>query len=162
MIAVRIGPDLRSAVVGAPSYFSGRPKLKAPQDLTEHNWINLRLPTHGGLYAWKFEKCARELRVRVEGQLVTNGSSMLLDAALAGFGLAYLPEAVVQPFLLEGRLIRVLPSGVRPIRVTISTTRTGANPRRPSPSWSRRFATQRVGADPSNGLGDVSIYKCNY
>src|SRR5205814_8869190 len=70
MIAVRIGPDIRLAVVGAPSYFEGRPEPQAPQDLVGHNCINLRLPTHGGLYAWEFEKDGRELRVHVEGQLV--------------------------------------------------------------------------------------------
>ncbi len=108
MIAVRIGPDLRSAVVGSPAYFAGRPRPKLPQDLTGHNCINLRLPTHGGLYAWEFQKGARELRVRVEGQMVSNGSAMMLDAALAGFGLAYLPEDVVASHLAEGRLVRVL------------------------------------------------------
>ncbi len=108
MIAVRIGPDLRSAVVGAPSYFAARPRPKAPQDLTAHNCINLRLPTHGGLYTWEFGKGARELRVRVEGQLVSNSSAAMLDAALAGYGLAYLPEQTVQDHLAAGRLVRVL------------------------------------------------------
>jgi DNA-binding transcriptional LysR family regulator len=108
MIAVRIGPDLRSAVVGAPSYFARRTKPRAPQELTAHNCINLRLPTHGGLYVWEFEKGKREVRVRVEGQLVCNGSAVMLDAALAGFGLAYLPEDVVQGYVAEGSLIRVL------------------------------------------------------
>jgi DNA-binding transcriptional LysR family regulator len=108
MIAVRIGPDMRSAVVGAPSYFAARKKPKAPQDLTGHSCINLRLPTHGGLYAWEFEKAGRAIRVRVEGQLVFNGTAPMLDAALAGFGLAYLPEDDVLGHLAEGRLIRVL------------------------------------------------------
>jgi DNA-binding transcriptional LysR family regulator len=108
MIAVRIGSDLRSAVVGAPSYFTHRTKPKAPQELTSHNCINLRLPTHGGLYVWEFEKGKREVRVRVEGQFICNGSAMMLDAALAGFGLAYLPEDIVQRHIAEGRLIRVL------------------------------------------------------
>jgi DNA-binding transcriptional LysR family regulator len=108
MIAVRIGPDMRTAVVGAPSYFATRPRPKTPQDLTDHNCINLRLPTHGGLYAWEFEKGKRELRVRVEGQLVFNGTGPMLDAALAGAGLAYVPEDTVRPYLAEGRLIRVL------------------------------------------------------
>jgi DNA-binding transcriptional LysR family regulator len=108
MIAVGVGPDLRSAVVGAPSYFARRPKPKAPPDLTAHNCINLRLPTHGGLYAWEFERGTRALRVRVEGQLVSNGSATMLDAALAGLGLAYLPEQAVQEHLAAGRLIRVL------------------------------------------------------
>jgi DNA-binding transcriptional LysR family regulator len=108
MIAVRIGPDMRSAVVGAPSYFAKRPKPKTPQDLTTHSCINLRLPTHGGLYAWEFEKGKRDLRVRVDGQLVFNGTAPMLDAALAGAGLAYVPEDVVQAHLADGRLIRVL------------------------------------------------------
>ncbi len=108
MIAVRIGPDVRMAVVGAPSYFRKRGEPKTPQDLTEHTCINLRLPTHGGLYAWEFEKGARELRVRVEGQLVFNGTSQILDAALAGFGLAYVPEDLARPHLAKGRLKRLL------------------------------------------------------
>jgi DNA-binding transcriptional LysR family regulator len=108
MIAVRIGPDMSSAVVGAPSYFAKRPKPRTPQDLTTHTCINLRLPTHGGLYAWEFEKGGRALRARVEGQLVFNESGPMLDAALAGFGLAYLPEDSVQAHLAEGRLIRAL------------------------------------------------------
>jgi DNA-binding transcriptional LysR family regulator len=108
MVAVRIGPDMRSAVVGAPSYFAGRTPPKVPQDLTSHACINLRLPTRGGLYAWEFERGGRELRVRVEGQLVFNGTTPMLDAALAGFGLAYVPEDSVQAYLAEGRLIRVL------------------------------------------------------
>ena len=108
MIAVRIGPDMRSAVVGAPSYFAGRTRPSTPQDLTTHVCINLRLPTHGGLYAWEFEKGGREIRVRVEGQLVFNGTAPMLDAALSGFGLAYVPEDTVQAYLTNGRLIRVL------------------------------------------------------
>ena len=108
MVAVRIGPDLRSAVVGAPSYFAQRPKPRTPQDLTAHACINLRLPTHGGLYAWEFEKAGREVRVRVAGQLVLNGTGPMLDAALAGFGLAYLPEDDVRPYLADGRLVQAL------------------------------------------------------
>jgi DNA-binding transcriptional LysR family regulator len=108
MIAVRIGPDMRSAVVGAPSYFARHKMPKTPQELTSHGCVNLRLPTHGGLYAWEFEKGGRELRVRVEGQLVFNASGPMLDAALAGFGLAYLPEEYVRPYVADGRLVRVL------------------------------------------------------
>jgi DNA-binding transcriptional LysR family regulator len=108
MIAVRIGPDFRMAVVGAPSYFARRPRPKKPQDLTAHDCINLRLPTYGGLYAWEFEKRSRELKVRVEGQLVFNNIALRLNAALAGFGLAYLPEDLVQTHLANGLLIRVL------------------------------------------------------
>jgi DNA-binding transcriptional LysR family regulator len=108
MIAVRIGPDMRMAVVSAPSYFQSRPPPKKPQDLTEHNCINLRMPTYGGLYAWEFEKGRRELRVRVDGQLVFNTLRQRLDAALAGLGLAYMPEDVAQPHIARGALVRVL------------------------------------------------------
>jgi DNA-binding transcriptional LysR family regulator len=108
MIAVRIGPDMRMAVVAAPSYFAKRSPPKTPQDLIGQNCINLRLATHGGLYAWEFEKAGRELKVRVEGQLVFNGSYQMLNAALAGFGLAYVPEDLAQPHLAKGRLKRVL------------------------------------------------------
>src|SRR5260370_41344356 len=108
MIAVRIGPDMRMAVVGAPSYFEKWPRPKKPQELTAHNRINLRLPTYGGLYVWEFEKRGRELNARVEGQLVFNNLALRLDAALAGLGLAYLPEDQVETPLRDGRLIRVL------------------------------------------------------
>ena len=108
MIAVRIGPDARMAVVGAPSYFKGRAEPKKPQDLIGHNCINLRLPTHGGLYAWEFEKGNRELKVRVEGQFTFNSTGPMLNAAVAGLGLAYVPEGLVQPHIAKGRLTRVL------------------------------------------------------
>lgn len=108
MIAVRIGPDLRMAVVGSPKYFDSRAKPKVPQDLTQHSCINLRLPTHGGVYVWEFEKHGRELNVRVDGQLVFNNFALRLDAALQGIGLAYLVEDMVQPHLRDGKLVRVL------------------------------------------------------
>jgi DNA-binding transcriptional LysR family regulator len=108
MIAVRIGPDMRMAAVAAPSYFKIRPEPKNPQDLTHHNCINLRLPTHGGQYAWEFEKGNRELRVRVDGQLTFNGTPQILSAALSGFGLAYVPEDLAQPYFARKRLTRVL------------------------------------------------------
>jgi DNA-binding transcriptional LysR family regulator len=108
MIAVRIGPDMRMAVVGAPSYFKARPEPKKPQDLLGHNCIALRLPTHGALYAWEFEKGGRELKVRVEGQFTCNTTAQMLNAALAGLGLAYVPEGLAQPHLAGGRLKRVL------------------------------------------------------
>ena len=108
MIAVRIGPDMRMAVVGAPAYFKAHPEPKRPQDLVEHNCINLRLPTHGGVYAWEFEKGNRELRARVEGQLTLNGTAQLLNAALAGCGLAYVPEGFAAGHVAKGRLKRVL------------------------------------------------------
>ena len=108
MIAVRIGPDLRMAVVGTPSYLKTHAEPKKPQDLLEHNCINLRLPTHGSVYAWEFEKGGRELRVRVEGQLTFNGTAQLLNGALAGCGLAYVPEGLVEAHVAKGRLKRVL------------------------------------------------------
>lgn len=108
MIAVRIGPDLRFAVVGAKAYFAKRSIPKTPQDLLGHNCINLRLPTYGGLYAWEFQKDGREIKVRVEGQLVFNSVFQILDAVLAGLGLAYVPEDLAQPYLAKGRLKRVL------------------------------------------------------
>jgi DNA-binding transcriptional LysR family regulator len=108
MIAVRIAPDMRMAVVGAPSYFRNRPEPKRPQDLMAHNCIKLRLPTHGGVYAWEFEKGGRELRVRIEGQLTFNTTAQMLNAALAGLGLAYVPEGAVEAHIARGRLKRVL------------------------------------------------------
>jgi DNA-binding transcriptional LysR family regulator len=108
MIAVRIGPDMRMAVVGAPSYLATRQEPKTPQDLTHHTCINLRLPTLGGLYAWEFEKDGRELNVRVDGQLVFNDVPMIVQAAMAGFGLACVPEGHAVTHIQDGRLARVL------------------------------------------------------
>ena len=108
MIAVRIGPDFRFAVVGLQSYFAKRSPPRRPQDLVGHTCINLRLPTHDNLYAWDFEKSGRELKVRVDGQLVFDNAFQMLDAALAGFGLAYVPEDLAQPHLATSRLKRVL------------------------------------------------------
>jgi len=108
MVAVRIGPNLRMAVVGAPSYFAAHPEPKSPRELVSHRCINFRQPTAGGLYAWEFEKRGRELRVRVEGQLTFNCMLPMLNAARAGFGLAYLMDDLVQADVAEGRLTRVL------------------------------------------------------
>jgi DNA-binding transcriptional LysR family regulator len=108
MIAVRIGPDFRMAVVGSPSYFAKRPAPKKPQDLTAHDCINIRLPTYGGIYPWEFEKRGRPLKVRVEGQLDFNNNPMRLKAARSGLGLAYMPEDQVMADIAQGRLIRVL------------------------------------------------------
>jgi DNA-binding transcriptional LysR family regulator len=114
MIAVRIGPDMQMAVVGSPTYFKSRPEPQKPQDLIGHSCINLRLPTHGSLYAWEFERGNREVRVRVEGQLTCNGTAQLLNGALAGLGLAYVPEGMVQGHLAKGRLRRVLAEWCQP------------------------------------------------
>ncbi|WP_294534248.1 LysR family transcriptional regulator [uncultured Rhodoblastus sp.] len=108
MVAVRIGPDLRMAVVGTPDYFSDHGKPETPQDLAGHSCLNLHLATLGGLYAWEFEKDGRELRVRVDGPLTFNNARMIVDACLDGFGLCSLPEDIMAEYLADGRLIRVL------------------------------------------------------
>ncbi len=108
MVAARIGPDLRMAVVGSPAYFKKHSKPKTPQELAEHRCINLRLPTLGGLYAWEFERNGRELNVRVDGQLTFNNVPMILTAATAGFGLACVLEDHAQAHLRDKRLVRVL------------------------------------------------------
>ena len=108
MIAVRIGPQLRMVAVGSPSYFARKPPPRTPQDLAEHQCLNLRLPTSGGLYAWEFGKDGRELRVRVEGPLVFNSGRMLLKAAIDGFGIAYVMNDYVDQAIADGRLISVL------------------------------------------------------
>jgi len=115
MIALRIGPDFRMAVVGSPSYFEQRQPPRVPQDLGSHTCIGLRLPTSGGLYIWPFAKAGRELNVRAEGQLVFNTISMALNMAQAGLGLAYLPEDVVRPGIADGRLVQVLQDWCPPI-----------------------------------------------
>lgn len=108
MIAVPIGPAMRMAVVAAPAYFARRPRPRTPDDLTDHDCINLRLPTHGGFYAWEFEKDGRELKVRVEGQLAFTGSKQAIAAALAGLGLTSTLEGLVAEHVAAGRLVRVL------------------------------------------------------
>jgi DNA-binding transcriptional LysR family regulator len=108
MIAVRIAPDMRFIAAATPSYFTKNPIPKKPQDLVSHTCINMRLPTYGGLYAWEFEKHGRELKVRVEGQLILNTTSQILTAALAGFGIAFLPEDLMAPHIAKRRLKPVL------------------------------------------------------
>lgn len=114
MIAVRIGPDMRIAVVGAPGYFATRPKPRTPHDLAEHNCINLRLPTHGGCLPWDFEKNGQTIKLRVSGQWVFNSSSPIARAALAGHGLAFVPEEMVLEHIAAGRLVRVLDDWCKP------------------------------------------------
>lgn len=108
MISARIGPDFRFSVVGAKSYFADHPVPEKPQDLTQHDCINYRFPTSGALYAWEFEENGREIKVHVDGQLVFNNIFHVLDAALAGRGLAYVPEEIGLPHIAKGRLQRVL------------------------------------------------------
>ncbi|OBZ92058.1 LysR family transcriptional regulator [Pararhizobium polonicum] len=114
MIAVPIGPDMRMIVVGAPRYLETHGIPQTPQELTGHNCINLRLPTYGGLYAWEFEHHGRELNVRVEGQLMFNSLGMIITAALAGHGLAYVPENRVRGQLEENRLALLLDDYCQP------------------------------------------------
>ncbi|ORM71778.1 LysR family transcriptional regulator [Pantoea rwandensis] len=108
MVAVRIGPDFRMVVIGSPEYFNAHPAPLEPHDLQNHKCINMRLPTNGGVYVWEFEKDDKEIRVRVEGQLTFNHLNERLEAALAGFGLACVPEDMVQDALNKGKLISVL------------------------------------------------------
>lgn len=108
MIAVRIGPDMRMAVVGAPSYFAANPAPETPHELQNHRCINMRLPTAGGLYHWEFEKDGPPLQVKVDGQLTFNHLSERIDAAEAGFELSFVPEDMIQPQLKSGELIEVL------------------------------------------------------
>jgi DNA-binding transcriptional LysR family regulator len=108
MIAVRIGPDARLAIVGSPAYLEKHPEPKQPKDLLHHNCITLRLPTRGGLYAWELKKGSREIQVRVDGQLTFNGVYQMLNAAIDGAGLAFVPEDLAQPHVTGGRLQWVL------------------------------------------------------
>ncbi|MGK6318641.1 LysR family transcriptional regulator [Sphingomonas sp. DT-204] len=108
MIAVPISPPMRMLAVATPGYFANRPRPRTPQELTAHRCINIRLPTYGGLYAWEFERGGRALRVRVDGQLTFNSIFQVQDAALDGFGIAYLMETTVRPHLDSGALESVL------------------------------------------------------
>ena len=108
MIAVRISADLRWLVVGSPAYFKRHPVPKAPQDLTHHNCINMRMSTHGGVYIWDFAKDGKELKVRVDGQLVFNNLALRVQSALDGLGVAFVPEDQVKTHIEKGRLIAVL------------------------------------------------------
>jgi DNA-binding transcriptional LysR family regulator len=108
MIAIRIAPALRMSVVGSPDYMAGRQQPMSPRDLTEHRCINLRLPTFGGLYAWDFQREGQELSVRVTGQTVFNNTFLMLQAALDGLGLAYIPFDLAEPHIKAKKLVPVL------------------------------------------------------
>lgn len=108
MISARISPDIRFAVVGAKSYFKNNPEPSHPQDLVGHSCINERLPSYGGFWAWEFEKNGHEIKIRVDGQVAFNNSYDVLEAAINGFGLAYMPEDIALPHIAKGRLKRVL------------------------------------------------------
>ena len=108
MIAVRIGPDWRLVAVASPDYVNMRGRPAAPQDLVNHVCINLRQTTVGGLYAWEFAKDGRELRVRVDGQLTFNSTLPMVEAALSGYGIAYVPETIVSSLVVKRRLTTLL------------------------------------------------------
>jgi DNA-binding transcriptional LysR family regulator len=108
MIAIPIGPDLRMAAVASPSYFARNPVPKTPRDLVNHRCINIRFPTHGGLYVWDFERRGRKLNIRVDAQLIFNTTTHIIDATIGGLGIAYLPESEFSPYIEEGRLVRML------------------------------------------------------
>ncbi|WP_086871327.1 LysR family transcriptional regulator [Kosakonia pseudosacchari] len=114
MVAVRIGPDWRMVVVGEPGYFSRHGKPQTPHDLQQHNCINMRLPTLGGLYAWEFSKDGQPMRVRVEGQLTFNNLASRIEAATSGMGLALVPEDCVAQAVSEGKLETVLDDWCEP------------------------------------------------
>ncbi len=108
MIAVPIGPKLRMAAVASPDYFARHPAPTTPHELTQHQCINQRMVKSGGLYVWDFDQDGGDLNVRVSGQLTFNTSEHIVDAALAGFGIAFLPEEEFGTHIAEGRLIRIL------------------------------------------------------
>lgn len=108
MVAVPIGPPLRMAVVASQAYFAAHAIPRAPRDLMDHRCINQRMQTSGGLYVWDFERRGKQVNVRVDGQLIFNTSTHIVQGAVAGLGIAYLPEEEFEPYLQEGRLVRVL------------------------------------------------------
>ncbi|RZT29059.1 LysR family transcriptional regulator [Cupriavidus agavae] len=108
MTSVRIGPDMRVTIVASPAYLANHAPPLKPQDLAQHECINLRLMSHGDLYAWELQKGRHQVKARVDGQLVFNGTKQILDAVLAGFGLAYVPEDMARPFITKGHLRQVL------------------------------------------------------
>lgn len=115
MIAVRIGPDLRGAVVGSPAYFEHHPIPQTPQDLIGHNCVNLRLATRGDLYAWEFEKDGRTVRIRVDGQMIFNTVRPMVEVAAEGLGLALVPKESVEPLVADGKLVQVLEDWCQPV-----------------------------------------------
>jgi DNA-binding transcriptional LysR family regulator len=113
MIAVRVSPDHRPAIVASPDYFRTRPKPKQPRDLLDHKCINFR---HGvdELYRWEFEKGRKELSVGVNGPLIADDAELVIQGALQGLGLAYVAEHDAAPYLADGKLLRVLQDWCQP------------------------------------------------
>ncbi|MEH2251236.1 LysR family transcriptional regulator [Nostoc sp.] len=108
MVAVQVGSEIRTVVVGSPAYFADHPTPTTPQDLARHCCINYRFTTSGGLYPWAFQEEGRTFQVRVDGSLVFNDGDLILAAVLAGHGIAYLFEDQVVEHVAQGRLIQVL------------------------------------------------------
>jgi DNA-binding transcriptional LysR family regulator len=143
MIAVPIGPQLRMAVAASPAYFVNHPIPKNPRDLVKHNCINQRMLSSGGLYVWDFERRGQQLNVRVDGQLIFNTTLHMVDAALAGLGIAFLPEEEFAPHIQEGRLMRVLDDWCAPFSGYYLYY---PNRRQPSPAFSLVVDALRVSA----------------
>ena len=123
MIAVRIAPDMRMVVVASPDYFVRHPRPRTPQDLTEHDCLCLRLPSHGGLLPWEFKRRGKSIHAHVTGRLVFNFTNMIVTAALAGHGLAWVPDdAVVGEHIAAGRLVSVLDDWSQTVPDTTCTT----------------------------------------
>jgi DNA-binding transcriptional LysR family regulator len=141
MIAVPIGPELRMAVAASPAYFATHPLPKNPHDLLKHNCINQRMLSSGGLYVWDFERRGQQLNVRVDGQLIFNTTPHMVDAALAGLGIAFLPEEEFAPHLQEGRLMRALDDWCAPFSGYYLYY---PNRRQPSPAFSLVVNALRV------------------
>lgn len=141
MIAVSIGSKLRMAAIASPSYFATNPVPETPHDLMAHRCINLRTPTYGGLYVWEFERGGRQLNVRVDGQLIFNTTPHIVAAALAGLGVAFLPEEEFAPHIEEGRLVRVLADWCPPFS---GYHLYYPSRRQPSPAFSLVVAALRV------------------
>jgi DNA-binding transcriptional LysR family regulator len=114
MVAVRIGPEMRMAVVASPAYFARHPTPQTAEDLTSHNCINSRLPTYGTIFQWGLEKDGHQVKLRSDGQLVLNTLGLRIAAALDGMGIAYLPEDQILTHVAAGRLVRVLDDWCQP------------------------------------------------
>jgi len=146
MIAVPIGPPLRMAIAASPAYFESHPIPKKPHDLLNHNCINMRLQTSGGIYVWDFMRRGKQVNVRVDGQLIFNTTPNMVDAALAGLGIAALPEEEFGPHIEEGRLVRVLEDWCEPFSGYFLYY---PSRRQPSPAFSLVLNALRVTPPPS-------------
>ncbi|ARM16086.1 MULTISPECIES: LysR family transcriptional regulator [Rhizobium] len=108
MIAVRIGPDWRLIVVASPGYFQHNAPPVTPHDITNHACVNIRHRASGPIYAWEFTENGKEFTVKGDGQLVFNSTLHVLNGAIDGIGLAYVPEQLAMPYIADGRLVQVL------------------------------------------------------